>query len=129
MATPDDQPLFRARNLAKTYRTGEVTVRALHHVDLDVLRGEFIVPLGPSGSGKSTLLNILGGLDVPSEGTLQFGAQRLGRRRRGRAHCLPARARRLRFSVLQPTVAGTLRPARAEVEDHRQCAIDSSSEA
>jgi putative ABC transport system ATP-binding protein len=77
MATPDDQPLFRARALAKTYRTGEVTVRALHGVDLDVRRGEFIVLLGPSGSGKSTLLNILGGLDVPSEGTLYFGEQRL----------------------------------------------------
>ena len=77
MAAPDDQPLFRARNLAKTYHTGEVTVRALHHVDLDIRRGEFIVLLGPSGSGKSTLLNILGGLDVPSEGTLQFGDQRL----------------------------------------------------
>ena len=77
MATPDDQPLFRARHLAKTYHTGEVTVRALHHVDLDIRRGEFIVLLGPSGSGKSTLLNILGGLDVPSEGTLQFGDQRL----------------------------------------------------
>jgi putative ABC transport system ATP-binding protein len=77
MAAPDDQPLFRARNLAKTYHTGEVTVRALHHVDLDIRRGEFIVLLGPSGSGKSTLLNILGGLDVPSEGTLQFGEQRL----------------------------------------------------
>lgn len=77
MAAPDDQPLFRARNLAKTYHTGEVTVRALHHVDLDIRRGEFIVLLGPSGSGKSTLLNILGGLDVPSEGTLQFGDHRL----------------------------------------------------
>ena len=47
MAAPDDQPLFRARNLAKTYHTGEVTVRALHHVDLDIRRGEFIVLLGP----------------------------------------------------------------------------------
>ncbi len=46
-------------------------------MDLDIRRGEFIVLLGPSGSGKSTLLNILGGLDVPSEGTLQFGDQRL----------------------------------------------------
>jgi ABC-type glutathione transport system ATPase component len=77
VATPDDQPLFRARNLAKTYHTGEVTVRALHGVDLDIRRGEFIVLLGPSGSGKSTLLNILGGLDVPSEGTLWLGEQRL----------------------------------------------------
>ncbi|WP_036235445.1 MULTISPECIES: ABC transporter ATP-binding protein [unclassified Methylibium] len=72
-----DSPLFRARGLAKTYRTGEVEVRALRDVDLDIARGEFIVLLGPSGSGKSTLLNILGGLDVPSTGTLQFGPTRL----------------------------------------------------
>ena len=52
-------------------------MRALHGGDLDIRRGESIVLLGPSGSGKSTLLNFLGGLDVPSEGTLYFGAQRL----------------------------------------------------
>jgi putative ABC transport system ATP-binding protein len=73
------ETIFRARGLAKTYRTGEVEVRALHGVDLDIARGEFIVLLGPSGSGKSTLLNILGGLDVPSAGTVQFGAQDLSR--------------------------------------------------
>jgi putative ABC transport system ATP-binding protein len=71
------QALFRVRGLAKTYRTGEIEVRALHDVALDVARGEFIVLLGPSGSGKSTLLNILGGLDVPSAGTVHFGAQDL----------------------------------------------------
>ncbi|WP_343051623.1 ABC transporter ATP-binding protein [Pseudaquabacterium terrae] len=76
-ATPDGALLFRARGLAKTYRSGEVEVRALHDVNLDVARGEFIVLLGPSGSGKSTLLNILGGLDVPSTGTLEFAGRRL----------------------------------------------------
>ena len=69
--------MFRARGLGKTYRTGEVEVRALHDVDLDVARGEFIVLLGPSGSGKSTLLNILGGLDVPSTGSVVFRGQDL----------------------------------------------------
>lgn len=47
---------------------GEVTVAALKEVSLDIYQGEFIVILGPSGSGKSTLLNILGGMDLPSEG-------------------------------------------------------------
>jgi putative ABC transport system ATP-binding protein len=61
-------PVFRARGLAKTYGSGDVQVRALRDVDLDVRRGEFIVLLGPSGSGKSTLLNILGGLDVADAG-------------------------------------------------------------
>jgi putative ABC transport system ATP-binding protein len=70
-------PLFVARGLAKTYGTGDVVVHALRAVDLDIARGEFIVLLGPSGSGKSTLLNILGGLDVPSAGTLQFAGTRL----------------------------------------------------
>lgn len=71
------ETVFRARGLSKTYRTGEVGVRALRDVDLDIARGEFIVLLGPSGSGKSTLLNILGGLDVATEGTVQFGEQDL----------------------------------------------------
>lgn len=51
---------------------GEVSVRALDGVDLDLWPGEFVVLLGPSGSGKSTLLNILGGLDVPSSGELRY---------------------------------------------------------
>jgi putative ABC transport system ATP-binding protein len=69
LATP---VLFRARGLAKTYRVGEVEIRALDGVDLDLRRGEFVVLLGPSGSGKSTLLNILGGLDTPTAGTVTF---------------------------------------------------------
>ncbi len=69
--------VFRARGLTKTYRTGEVNVQALREVDLDVARGEFVVLLGASGSGKSTLLNILGGLDVPTQGDVRFGEHTL----------------------------------------------------
>jgi putative ABC transport system ATP-binding protein len=64
--------VFVARGVTKTYHMGEVDVRALAGVDLDLYEGEFLVLLGPSGSGKSTLLNILGGLDVPSSGTVQY---------------------------------------------------------
>ncbi|MFN6583507.1 MAG: ABC transporter ATP-binding protein [Aulosira sp. ZfuVER01] len=56
---------------------GEVEVHALKSVDLDLYEGEFVVLLGPSGSGKSTLLNILGGLDVPSQGHVFFGDREL----------------------------------------------------
>ena len=64
--------IFQARSLSKRYQMGEVTVEALHAIDLDLYEAEFAVILGPSGSGKSTLLNILGGLDVPTEGTVHF---------------------------------------------------------
>jgi putative ABC transport system ATP-binding protein len=72
-----DTTVLSARHLRKVYRTGEVDVVALADVSLAVRAGEFIVLLGASGSGKSTLLNILGGLDVPSSGTLHFRDQLL----------------------------------------------------
>jgi putative ABC transport system ATP-binding protein len=68
----DREPLFSARGITKVYATGEVEVRALDGVDLDLYAGELIVLLGASGSGKSTLLNILGGLDLPSAGELTY---------------------------------------------------------
>ena len=63
---------LQARDLTKTYHTGEVTVHALRGANLDLYETELVVFLGPSGSGKSTLLNILGGLDVPTAGTVRF---------------------------------------------------------
>jgi putative ABC transport system ATP-binding protein len=66
------QAVFRTESLTKTYRTGEVEVRALRGVDLELFGGEIAVLLGPSGSGKSTLLNLLGGLDHASGGRVMF---------------------------------------------------------
>ena len=63
---------FTVRGVTKVYRTGEVAVRALRGVDLDLYEGEICVLLGPSGSGKSTLLNILGGIDRPTDGRVLF---------------------------------------------------------
>jgi putative ABC transport system ATP-binding protein len=71
-ASQPTRAVFEARGLTKVYLMGEVEVHALRGVDLDLYEGEFIVLLGPSGSGKSTLLNILGGLDVPTSGTVHY---------------------------------------------------------
>ncbi|HSH17446.1 MAG TPA: ABC transporter ATP-binding protein [Verrucomicrobiae bacterium] len=71
---PSQRPaaVFEARGVTKVYQMGEVKIQALLGVDLDLFQGEFVVLLGPSGSGKSTLLNILGGLDVPTSGSVHF---------------------------------------------------------
>ena len=76
-AQPPDLPVLRMRSLCKTYGSGETAVQALRDIDLEVRAGEFVVLLGASGSGKSTLLNILGGLDVPTRGEVDFLDQRL----------------------------------------------------
>ncbi|HSJ96668.1 MAG TPA: ABC transporter ATP-binding protein [Myxococcota bacterium] len=71
------RPVLEARGITKVYRMGEVDVHALRGVDFVLGEGEFLVLLGASGSGKSTLLNILGGLDVPTSGSLRFLDHRL----------------------------------------------------
>jgi len=71
-STPPVEAVFALEGVTKVYTAGEVPVHALRGVDLRVLEGEFIVILGHSGSGKSTLLNIIGGLDLPTEGTVSY---------------------------------------------------------
>jgi len=70
-------PVFEVRGLTKIYAMGEVEVHALRGIDLDIDEGRFVVILGHSGSGKSTLLNIIGGLDVPTAGSVRYRGQDL----------------------------------------------------
>lgn len=71
------EAIVKATGLKKYYGKGEALVKALDGVDLEIERGKFTAIVGSSGSGKSTLLNMLGGLDVPSEGSVRIGKQEL----------------------------------------------------
>jgi len=66
----DGKSLIRARGLGKTYRRGGEEIHVLQGLNLDVDAGDFVAFMGPSGSGKTTLLNLLGGLDLPSTGSV-----------------------------------------------------------
>jgi len=67
--------VIEIQGLTKVYSLGEVEVRALDGIDLNVDEGEFVAIMGPSGSGKSTLMNIIGCLDRPTAGTYNFDAR------------------------------------------------------
>jgi putative ABC transport system ATP-binding protein len=71
------EKLVETRNLTKVYERGRERLEVLHHVDLDIARGDFLALMGPSGSGKTTLLNLIGGLDSPTDGTIAVGGKRI----------------------------------------------------
>lgn len=67
--------ILEVKNLYKVYGNGETEVKALNDVSFSVDKGEFVAIIGPSGSGKSTLLHILGGVDVPTSGSVVINGE------------------------------------------------------
>ncbi len=75
----EDGSLIQVRGLDKTYRRGSEEVHVLQGLNLDVEAGDFAAFMGPSGSGKTTLLNLLGGLDLPSAGSITVAGDEITR--------------------------------------------------
>ena len=73
------QAIIQARDLARTYRIGELAVDALRGVSFDIQACEFVAIMGPSGSGKTTLMNLLGCLDTPTAGQYTLDGQQVER--------------------------------------------------
>ncbi|MGD9931929.1 MAG: ABC transporter ATP-binding protein [Mangrovibacterium sp.] len=71
--------VIEVTNLKKIYNESEVKVNALNGIDLSVEEGEFTAIVGPSGSGKTTFLNMLGGLDMPTDGEIRVGGTDISR--------------------------------------------------
>ena len=72
-----DGTLVKVHSVDKVFKRGSEVIHVLGGLDLEIPNGEFLALMGPSGSGKSTLLNLIGGLDRPSEGTIEVGGKRI----------------------------------------------------
>src|SRR6266581_4915514 len=97
----DSSSLIQVRGLNKTYRRGGEQIQVLQGLNLDVDKGDFVAFMGPSGSGKTTLLNLLGGLDVPSAGSITVDGDEITHMSQ-QTHALARTARGLYFSDVQP---------------------------
>jgi putative ABC transport system ATP-binding protein len=83
--------LVKIRDLHKVYYRGSERIDVLQGVRLDIPQGDFLVLMGPSGSGKTTLLNLMGGLDTPSEGSIEVAGERIDKLSGGRLSAWRAR--------------------------------------
>jgi putative ABC transport system ATP-binding protein len=72
-----DQPLVHVSDVHKHFTRGSERIDVLKGISLEIPRGAFLALMGPSGSGKTTLLNLLGGLDVPTEGAVEVGGVKI----------------------------------------------------
>jgi putative ABC transport system ATP-binding protein len=72
-----EDTLIRVEAVTKTYRRGGEAINVLNELSAEIPRGDFLALMGPSGSGKSTLLNLLGGIDRPTSGSVNFDGRRL----------------------------------------------------
>ena len=75
--TESDGTLVKVENVDKIFKRGSEEIHVLGGLDLEIPDGEFLALMGPSGSGKSTLLNLIGGLDRPSQGSIEIGGERI----------------------------------------------------
>ncbi|MBT8082863.1 MAG: ABC transporter ATP-binding protein [Gammaproteobacteria bacterium] len=73
----------RCIDICKTYTQGDVDIKALDHLSIEIEKGEFVCLMSPSGGGKTTLLNAIGGLDIPDSGEVWVGGQRIDQMSKG----------------------------------------------
>lgn len=73
------EKIIEMKNVSKVYSTGEKEFKALDGINLELNKGEFVVVLGPSGAGKSTLLNLIGGMDVPTSGSIKIDGEEISK--------------------------------------------------
>ena len=83
--------LVKIRDLHKVYYRGSERIDVLQGVSLDIPQGDFLALMGPSGSGKTTLLNLMGGLDTPTEGSIDVAGDRIDKMASGKLAAWRAR--------------------------------------
>ena len=71
--------IVELKNVSKTYKLGDNEFKALDNIDLEIKKGEMVVILGPSGAGKSTLLNLIGGMDIPTSGSVVIDGENISK--------------------------------------------------
>ncbi|MBN2368722.1 ABC transporter ATP-binding protein, partial [Candidatus Woesearchaeota archaeon] len=100
------KPIIKLENVWKTYKMGDVEVHALRGLNLEVRQGEFLAIQGPSGSGKSTAMNLIGCLDIPSQGKIYLDGQDISRL--SESNLAQIRGRKIGFIFQQFNLINTL---------------------